>query len=161
MTGGVSLAIWMGGVAREIDLPRAGKIKMANRAATVEPVDRSPQKRATGPRKVLEKNADFDALLGSCPVPRETLSSDRGSPLMVRTLAKAASTTTATVSSVRQIPGPVRPAVTTAHTLALGGYRVTNTVKAVPRYLILSGTVLLALGIAAATQSAILFGSPD
>jgi hypothetical protein len=44
------------------------------------------------------------------------------------------------------------------HTITLGGYRVANAAKAVPRNMIVVGLVMLALGIAAASQSASLFG---
>ena len=91
--------------------------------------------------------------LDACPVPKERLeTTEKGTPLMVHTLTKAAATTAAALSSIRQLPGVARPAVTTVHTIALGGYRVANTAKARPRNLIVVGLVLLALGIAAATQ---------
>ncbi len=138
------------------ELPELAKVITGE--ADRPPADRSPADTRTWARKVLEPGANLDALLNTCPVPQETFATDMGTPLMVHTIAKAAATTTAAVSSVQQIPGPVRPAVTTAHTIALGGYRVTNTAKALPRYLIIIGLVLLALGIAAATQSADVFG---
>ena len=121
-------------------------------------VDRSPAESRTWARQVLTPGADFDELLKKCPIPRETLATDTGTPLMVHTLAKAAATTTGAVASVRQVPGPVRPAVTTAQTLALGGYRVTKAVGGLPRYLILAGLGLLVLGVGLATQSSDLFG---
>jgi hypothetical protein len=55
----------------------------------------------------------------------EKFTTDIQSPLMVHTVTKAAATTTAAVSSIRQVPGPLRPAITTAHTIALGGYLIT------------------------------------
>jgi patatin-related protein len=120
--------------------------------------DRSPTESRAWARKVLEQGADLPALLKTCPVPRETFETDRGSPLMVRTLAKAAAAGTAAASSTKQLPGPVRPSITTAHTVTLAGYRIASAAKALPRNLIIVGAVLLALGIAAATQSATLFG---
>ena len=44
--------------------------------------------------------------------------------------------------------------MTTAHTIALGGYRVANATKAQPRYLIVTGLVMLTIGVALAIQSA-------
>jgi patatin-related protein len=138
------------------ELPKLAKTISGE--ANAAPPDRSPADTRNWARKVLEPGADLDALLDTCPVPRETFATDMGTPLMVHTIAKAAATTTAAVSSVQQIPGPVRPAVTTAHTIALGGYRVTSSTKALPRYLIIIGLAALALGIGAATQSATIFG---
>jgi hypothetical protein len=63
----------------------------------------------------------------------EKFTTDIQSPLMVHTVTKAAATTTAAVSSIRQVPGPLRPAITTAHTIALGGYRIANATNARPR----------------------------
>jgi hypothetical protein len=122
-------------------------------------VDRSPGSSMSWANDVLQEDGDrLDYWLTKCPVPKETFESDMGSPLLVRTISKAAATTTAAVSSVPQVPGPVRPAVTTARTIALGGYRVANRANALPRNLIIVGLVMLALGVAAATQSADLFG---
>jgi patatin-related protein len=121
-------------------------------------VDSSPAATRTWAKKVLTSGADLDTLLKTCPVPQETFATDRGSPLMVHTVAKAVATTTAAVSTIRQMPGPVRPALTTAHTIALGGYRIANTSKGQPRNLIFAGLMLLVLGIAAAAQSSDVFG---
>ncbi len=126
--------------------------------AGADEVDRSPAASRTWASKVRAPGADLDALLAACPIPRETFGTDIGTPLMVHTISKAAATTTGAVASVGQIPGPVRPAITTAQTLALGGYRVTRAVGGVPRYLILIGLGLLVLGVGLATQSSDLFG---
>jgi hypothetical protein len=100
-----------------------------------EQVDRSPSPTRTWASKVLEPGADLDALLATCPVPVEKFTTDIQSPLMVHAVTKAAATTTAAVSSIRQVPGPLRPAITTAHTIALGGYRIANATNARPRTL--------------------------
>jgi patatin-related protein len=129
--------------------------------------DRSPRATQSWAREVLDAvsasrsgggRPDLTALLQTCPVPTETFATDMGSPLMVRTLAKAAATTTAVINSTQQIPGAVRPAVKTAHTIALGGYRATVATKASARILAAAGLMLLAIGIGAAVQSAAVFG---
>jgi patatin-related protein len=120
--------------------------------------DRSPAETRTWARTVLQDGADHVALLQSCPVPGETLRTDKGSPLMVHTLSKAAATLTAAVSSIKSMPGPVKPAVTTAHTIALGGYRAANATKGQPRHLIFTGLVALTLGVAITIQSAQVWG---
>ncbi len=156
---------WQRGIAQD-ELPKLARVITGQQEGTPpggknppgQQVDRSPSGTLTWASKVLEQGADIDVLLNECPVADEKFETDMGSPLMVRTVAKAAATGAAAVSSVSQVPGPVRPAVTTAHTIALGGYRVANIAKAVPRNLIIVGLVLLALGIAAASQSADLFG---
>ncbi len=97
-------------------------------------------------------------LLRSCPVPQETLADNRGTPLMVRTVAKVAATTAACAGSIKQLPGGIRPALTSLHTVTLAGYRVTNGVGGKLRAMILVGFVALALGIALAIQQTDLFG---
>jgi hypothetical protein len=155
---------WQHGIAQD-ELPKLARVVTGQQEGTPpggnppgQQADRSPSDTLTWASKVLEPGADIDILLNECPVADEKFETDMGSPLMVRTVAKAAATGTAAVSSVSQVPGPVRPAVTTAHTIALGGYRVATVAKALPRNLIIVGLVLLALGIAAASQSADLFG---
>ncbi len=97
-------------------------------------------------------------LLRSCPVPQETLADNRGTPLMVRTVAKVAATTAACAGSIKQLPGGIRPALTSLHTVTLAGYRVTNGVGGKLRAMILAGFVALVLGIALAIQQTDLFG---
>jgi patatin-related protein len=98
------------------------------------------------------------ALLKQDPVAGETFASDKGSPLMAQTITKAAATASAAVGSVRQLPGALKPPVVTLRTLALGGYRVASLTKGIARWSIIAGAVLLVLGVAAAIQSATLFG---
>ena len=105
--------------------------------------------------KLLDKAGD---LLRSNPVPDEKLSGEIGSPLMIRTVAKAAATATGAVNSVKQIPSVVRPATSWARTVSLGGYRLTTKIKPVPRWLITVGLVFLAIGVLAAIQQSTLLG---
>jgi len=96
------------------------------------------------------------ALLSACPVPHETLETELGTPLMVRTAAKAAGVTAAAVHSMPQLPGPVRPFTSTIRTVTLAGYRVINLAQAWPRRLILAGlALLLAGGLLAGGQSGV------
>jgi patatin-related protein len=97
-------------------------------------------------------------LLQGCPVPDETFAGNRGTPLMLRTVSKVAATTAGAAGSVRQLPGGIRPALTSLHTVTLAGYRVTNGVAGKLRTLILVGFVALALGVALAIQQTDLFG---
>lgn len=118
-------------------------------------VDRSPSASRRWSKSLPNDLARDDAVadaLTRCPVPMERLTTtEKGTPLMVRTLTKAAATTTAALSSMRQLPGVARPAVTTMHTIALGGYRVASSTKAHPARLLLIGLVLLAVGAVAAS----------
>ena len=121
--------------------------------------DWSPPISRTWAKKVLAAS-DGDAkyaLLNDDPVARETFASDRGSPLMAQTVAKAAATASGAVGSV-QLPAVIKPAVMTLRTLTLAAYRVVSWTKGVARSIILVGAVLLVLGAAAAVQSATLFG---
>jgi patatin-related protein len=98
------------------------------------------------------------ALLETDPVARETLSSDRGSPLMAHTITKTAATASAAAGSVPQLPRVLKPPVITLQTLALGGYRAVSVTKGVAKWAIIGGAVLLVLGVAAAIQNATWFG---
>lgn len=88
------------------------------------------------------------------PVAGETFSTDKGSPLMARTITKAAATASAAVGSIQQLPTVVKPPLTTLRTLTLGAYRVVAVTKGYAKWSILIGAVLLVLGIAFAIQSA-------
>jgi patatin-related protein len=132
--------------------------------AVIEPgehPDWSPAQSRTWAKKVLAANpgdAKY-ALLNEDPVARETFATDRGSPLMARTVTKAAATASGAAGSIRQLPSVVKPAVATLRTLTLGAYRVVSLTKGVPRSSIMAGAALLVLGVAAAIQSATELGA--
>ena len=125
-----------------------------------EKPDWSPQRSRTWAQDVLSapSPAAKYALLKDDPVADETFATDRGSPLMARTITKAAATMAAAIGSVRQLPGVVKPPVTTLRTLTLGGYRVVSTTKGLPKWSIIIGAAVLVLGVALATQSADILG---
>jgi patatin-related protein len=122
--------------------------------------DWSPASSRTWAKQVLAASAGDAkyALLNEDPVACETLASDKGSPLMARTIAKAAATASGAAGSVQQLPGVLKPPLTTLRTLTLGGYRVVSFTKGIATSIIIAGAVLLVLGTAAAIQSATLFG---
>jgi patatin-related protein len=121
--------------------------------------DWSPTSSRTWAKKVLdaEGNAKY-ALLNDDPVATETFKSDRGSPLMAHTVAKAAATASAAAGSVRQLPSVLKPPLTTLRIVTLGGYHVVSLTKGVARSMIVTGAFLLVLGVAVAIQSATLLG---
>jgi patatin-related protein len=122
--------------------------------------DWSPTSSRTWAKKVLAAtpgDAKY-ALLNEDPVANETFDSDKGSPLMARTIAKAAATASGAAGSMRQLPDALKPALTTLRTVTLGGYHVVSLTKGVARSIIIAGAVLLVLGAAAAIQSATLSG---
>jgi patatin-related protein len=98
------------------------------------------------------------ALLKDNPVAGETFLTDKGSPLMARTITKAAATASAAVGSVRQVPSVLKPPLATVRTLTLGGYRVVSTTKGVPKWSILIGAAILVLGVVLAIQSTTVVG---
>jgi patatin-related protein len=100
------------------------------------------------------------ALLDQDPVASETFISDRGSPLMAHTVAKAAATASGAAGSVRQLPGVLKPPLVTLRTLALGGYHVVSLTGGIARSIIIAGAFLLVVGVAAAIQSAAVVGVP-
>ncbi|PJI93383.1 patatin-like protein [Luteimicrobium subarcticum] len=129
-------------------------------------VDKSPGRTRTWAQKVRAAapggvpGASLDALLDECPVADETFASDRGTPLMVSTVTKAAATAVAAVDSVHGIPGPARPAVTTARTVALAGYRVTAATRGAVKAVLLVGLALLVVGGALTTVTSDVVGVP-
>jgi patatin-related protein len=122
--------------------------------------DWSPTGSRTWAKKVLAADSGDAkyALLNEDPVACETFATDKGSPLMAHTITKAAATASGALGSVRQLPGVLKPALTTLRTLTLGGYRVVSVTKGVARSIIITGAVLLVLGVAAAIQSTPLLG---
>ncbi|HEU5269580.1 MAG TPA: DUF3376 domain-containing protein, partial [Jatrophihabitans sp.] len=109
-------------------------------------------------QETTDRQAAAATLLTACPVPDERVMDELGTPLMVRTAAKAAAVTAAAVNSMPQVPGPVRPFTTTVRTITLAGYRVTNLVQAWPRRMILAGLALLLVGCLLATGQSAVFG---
>jgi patatin-related protein len=122
--------------------------------------DWSPTETRTWARYVKEAVSPEDkyALLKTNPVPCETFITDKGSPLMARTITKAAATASAAIGSISDIPSVVKPPLATLRTLTLSGYRVTSTTKGVARRTIIAGAALLILGVALAMQSVTVFG---
>ncbi|SON60571.1 putative membrane protein [Mycobacterium simulans] len=122
--------------------------------------DWSPTTSRTWAQKVLAASpgqAKY-ALLNENPVASETFLTDKGSPLMAHTVAKAAATASGAAGSVRQLPSVIKPPVVTLRTLTLGGYRVVSLTKGIARSTIVAGAVLLVLGVAAAIQSVTVLG---
>jgi predicted acylesterase/phospholipase RssA len=81
-------------------------------------------------------------LLQECPVSKETLDTDRPSPLMARTASKAIATATSTVAGIKQLPTGVRPILSTARTVTTGAFRIVSTSNGKARWLILIGAVI-------------------
>ncbi len=122
--------------------------------------DWSPTSSRTWAKKVKAartRDAKY-VLLNENPVADETFDSDRGSPLMAQTIAKAAATALGAAGSVRQLPAVLRPPLITLRTVTLGGYHVVSLTKGIASAVITAGAALLILGIAAAIQSSTLFG---
>ena len=97
--------------------------------------DWSPTTSRTWAQKVLAASpgdAKY-ALLNEDPVASETFVSDKGSPLMAYTVAKAAATASGAAGSIRQLPGVLKPALIALRALALAGYRVVSLTKGVAR----------------------------
>jgi hypothetical protein len=119
----------------------------------------SPPRSQTWATKVLAASAGDAkyALLNDDPVASETFATDKVSPLMAQTVSKAAATASGTVASVR-MPGAIKPVLMTLRTLTLGAYRVVSWTKGVAKSIIMFGAALLVLGVAAAIQSATMFG---
>ncbi|KAA1250814.1 patatin-like protein [Mycobacterium simiae] len=136
---------------------------LANTVIDPQPGERpdwSPTTSRSWARKVLDASpgdAKY-ALLNENPVAEESFLSDKRSPLMAQTLAKAAATAAAAAGSIRWLPSALKPSVLTLRTLALGGYRVVSLTKGIARTTILVGVVLLILGVATAIQSATVLG---
>lgn len=138
--------------------------ELAETVLDTEPGDRpdwSPAASRTWAKKVraAEPGDAKYALLNDDPVATETFASDKGSPLMAQTLAKAAATASGAAGSVRQLPAVVKPPVATLRTLALGGYRVVSLTNGVAKWTLILGAALLVLGTAAAIASTTTLGA--
>ena len=122
--------------------------------------DWSPATSQAWAKKVLAAKAGEAkyALLKADPIAGETFLSDKGSPLMAHTIAKAAATGSGAAGSIRELPGVVKPPVSVLRTLTLGGFRVVSTTRGIARWTIIAGALLLLVGVAFAIQSAALFG---
>ncbi|QUR66135.1 patatin-like protein [Mycobacterium spongiae] len=122
--------------------------------------DWSPTVSRTWATKVLAASPGSAkyALLNQDPVAKETLGTDKGSPLMAQTITKTAATASAAAGSVRQLPSVLKPPVITLQTLALGGYRAVSLSKGIAKWSLTVGAALLVLGVAATTQSATVAG---
>lgn len=137
------------GLANTVLDPQPGKLP-----------DWSPTSSRTWATKVLAAHpgdAKY-ALLNENPIAGETFASDKGSPLMAHTVAKAAATAAGATGSVRQLPSVLKPPLITLRTLTLSGYRVVSLTKGIARSTIIAGALLLVLGVAAAIQSVTVFG---
>lgn len=137
------------GLANTVLDPQPGKLP-----------DWSPTSSRTWATKVLAAHpgdAKY-ALLNENPIAGETFASDKGSPLMAHTVAKAAATAAGAAGSVRQLPSVLKPPLITLRTLTLSGYRVVSLTKGIARSTIIAGALLLVLGVAAAIQSVTVFG---
>lgn len=126
------------------------------------PTDWSPPESIEWAEEVLA-TADADAkykLFKRNPVARETFDTDKGSPLMARTITKAAATASAAIGSIQQAPTVVKPALATLRTVTLAAYRVVSVTKGCAKRSILIGAAILVLGIALAIGSASVAGVP-
>jgi patatin-related protein len=88
----------------------------------------------------------YYSLLNDNPVASETFDTDKPSPLMAKTITKAAATAAAAVGSVRQLPSALKAPMMTVRTLALGGYRVVSSTKGGAKSTIKVGAIVLAFG---------------
>jgi patatin-related protein len=123
--------------------------------------DWSPDSSLTWAKQVLAASpgAAKYPFLNEDPVADETFKSDKRSPLMAHTITKAAATASAAASSVRQLPGVLKPPVITLRTIALSGYRVVSSTKGIAKRSIIGGAMLLFLGVAFAMGNSTLFGA--
>lgn len=118
----------------------------------------SPTTSRAWAERVQAGTSTIACLLDESPVADETLETDRGSPLLRRTLTKAVATTTAALASLTQLPRALVPGISAIRTVSLGAYRVVNGITGPARWVIGIGLALLVLGVAAAGQESTLFG---
>jgi patatin-related protein len=120
---------------------------------------RTLNRKANDPNGTRAAAKRYYSLLNGNPVASETFATDKSSPLMAHTITKAAATAAATVGSVQQLPGALKPPLTTVRTLALGGYRVVSSTKGGAKWTITVGAILLVLGAAFAFLSPTMAGA--
>jgi hypothetical protein len=98
------------------------------------------------------------ALLKEDPIASETFTTDKGSPLMAHTIAMAAATASGAAASIRQLPGVIKPPVSTLRTLTLAGYQMVLLTRGIATWIIVAGALLLVWGAPVAVPSATVLG---
>lgn len=108
--------------------------------------------RAAAGSEVLTDDAKISALLRRCPVRKETLSGQSGTPLMVETASKAAATAIGAADAIPQVSKVLSAPLGVLRTVTLDAYRVVKTTRGARSRLALAGGAALVLGIALVIQ---------
>lgn len=109
-------------------------------------------RRAAGEAEALPDPGTTGDLLRRCPVRKETLSTQSGTPLMVETASKAAATTVGALETVPQVSRALAAPLTALRTVTLDVYRVVKVTGARRSRMVWAGMGAVVLGIAFALQ---------
>jgi patatin-related protein len=88
------------------------------------------------------------ALLDACPVPTETLANEAGEPLFTRTVTKAVAVAAAATSEAEEMPAPLKPTFAAVRRVTFLGYQVAKVNRGSRRRIMLTGLLLVAIGLA-------------
>ncbi len=97
-------------------------------------------------------------LLASCPVAGETFEAQRGTPLYLRTVTRAAAVATAAATAVKDPPASLRPTFALARSITRIAYLVTDRVHGNRRLTALAGALLMACGALALQFDSVVVG---
>ncbi|MDX6230951.1 MAG: hypothetical protein QOI76_4341, partial [Frankiales bacterium] len=99
-------------------------------------------------------------LLASCPVPSETLDSQRGTPLFLRTITRSVAVATAAGTAMKETPASLRPTFATARSITQTAYLATDRTRGNQRVMSFAGAGLLVCGVLAMLTHTVWLGLP-
>ncbi|BEP15773.1 patatin-like protein [Acidothermaceae bacterium B102] len=98
--------------------------------------------------------------LAACPVASETLESEVGSPLFLRTLTRMVAVGTSAATSMKSPPASLRPTFATARSITQTAYVATDQTHGKRQWMALAGVAGLVVGVLAMLQDSVWFGLP-
>ncbi len=111
------------------------------------------------PDETARRNAIAD-LLASCPVPNETLESQRGSSLFLRTATRSVAVATAAGTSLKSPPASLRPTFATLRSITQTAYLATDRTQGSRRVMTFTGLGLMGFGVLAMLTHTLWLGLP-
>lgn len=141
-------------VAAQVRVPEAGAPQKAARA-WLDQYDAAA--RIPNPPERVRAVA---ATLPACPVPDERLSEETREPLFLRTASQTAAVATAAATALRRPPQSLRPAFATARSITLTAYVATDRTSGSRRAVLLTGLVLMIIGVLAMATNTVWLGLP-
>ncbi|MDX6245240.1 MAG: hypothetical protein QOE76_2963 [Frankiales bacterium] len=111
------------------------------------------------PDETARRNAVAN-LLRCCPVPAETLDSQRRTPLFLRTVTRSIAVATAAGTAMKDTPASLRPTFATARSITHTAYLATDRTGGKRRTMTFAGAGLLTCGVLAMLSHTVWLGLP-